>query len=176
MSLRIDLLDSKKHDRSSFDCGVNSLDDYIRTRASQELKKRVSTPYVLTDSPERQVLGYYCLSSYSLAKPPLCGIASAELEESTAKKLPRYPLLPAILLGRLAVDSGYQGKGYGGFLLLDAMKRCLELSTQLAAVAMVVDAISQGAASFYKDYGFIEFPDDPMKLYISMVEIEKLGL
>jgi GNAT superfamily N-acetyltransferase len=168
MSLRIDLLDSKKHDRSSFDCGVNSLDDYIRTRASQELKKRVSTPYVLTDSPERQVLGYYCLSSYS--------IASAELEESTAKKLPRYPLLPAILLGRLAVDSGYQGKGYGGFLLLDAMKRCLQLSTQLAAVAMVVDVISQGAANFYKDYGFIEFPDDPMKLYISMVEIEKLGL
>jgi hypothetical protein len=56
------------------------------------------------------------------------------------------------------------------------MKRCLELSTQLAAVAMVVDAIGQGAASFYRDYGFIEFPDDPMKLYISMVEIEKLGL
>jgi GNAT superfamily N-acetyltransferase len=168
MSLRIDLLDSKKHDRSLFTCGVDSLDDYIKTRASQELKKRVSTPYVLTDSPERQVLGYYCLSSYS--------IASAELEESTVKKLPRYPLLPAILLGRLAVDSGYQGKGYGGFLLLDAMKRCLQLSTQLAAVAMVVDAISQGAASFYKDYGFIEFPDDPMKLYISMVEIEKLGL
>jgi ribosomal protein S18 acetylase RimI-like enzyme len=76
----------------------------------------------------------------------------------------------------LAVESGYQGKGYGGFLLLDAMKRCLLLSTQLAAVTMVVDALSQGAASFYRDYGFIEFPDDPLKLYISMVEIEKLGL
>jgi hypothetical protein len=96
MSLRIDLLDSKKHDRSSFTSGVDSLDDYIKTRASQELKKRVSTPYVLTDSPERQVLGYYCLSSYS--------IASAELDESTAKKLPRYKALPAILLGRLAID------------------------------------------------------------------------
>ncbi|WP_309741114.1 GNAT family N-acetyltransferase [Chamaesiphon sp. OTE_20_metabat_361] len=174
--LSIELLDSKKHDspeerlrqRTTFKCGVDSLDDYIKTRASQELKKRVSTPYVLTDLPERQVLGYYCLSSYS--------IASIELDESTAKKLPRYPLLPAILLGRLAVDSRYQGKGYGGFLLLDAMKRCLELSTQLAAVAMVVEAIGQGAVSFYKDYGFIEFPDDPMKLYISIVECEKLGL
>lgn len=61
MSLSIDLLDSKKHDRSSFTCGVDSLDDYIKTRASQELKKRVSTPYVLTNSPERQVLGYYKL-------------------------------------------------------------------------------------------------------------------
>ena len=166
--LSIELLDSKKHERTTFHCGVDSLDDYIKTRASQELKKRVSTPYVLTDLPARQVLGYYCLSSYS--------VASAELDESTAKKLPRYPLLPAILLGRLAVDSGYQGKGYGGFLLLDAMKRCLELSTQLAAVAMVVDAIGQGAAIFYKDYGFIEFSDDPMKRYISMAEIQKLNL
>jgi predicted GNAT family N-acyltransferase len=168
MSLSIDLLDSKKHDRASFTCGVDSLDDYIKTRASQELKKRVSTPYVLTDSPERQVLGYYCLSSYS--------IASTELDESTAKKLPRYPLLPAIMLGRLAVDAGHQGKLYGKRLLLDAMKRSLELSKQLAAVAMVVDAISQDAVSFYNAYGFVEFPDDPMKLYILMAEIEKLGL
>lgn len=166
--LSVELLDSKNHDRTTFHCGVDSLDDYIKTRASQELKKRVSTPYVLTDLPAQQVLGYYRLSSYS--------IASTELDESTAKKLPRYPLVPAILLGRLAIDSGYQGKGYGGFLLLNAMKRCFESSTQLAAVAMVVDAISQGAASFYEDYGFIEFPNDPMKLYISMVEIEKLGL
>jgi GNAT superfamily N-acetyltransferase len=111
-----------------------------------------------------------------LAKPPLCGIASTELDESIARKLPRYPLLPAVLLGRLAVDSGHQGKGYGGFLLLDAMKRCFELSDRLAAVAMVVDAIGQSAASFYQDYGFIEFPDDPMKLYISMAEFEKLNL
>lgn len=176
MSLSIELLNSKQHDRSSFTCGVASLDDYIKTRASQELKKRVSTPYVLTDSPDSKVLGYYCLSSYSLAKPPLCGIAMTDLEASTSKKLPRYPLLPAVLLGRLAVDTGYQGRGYGEFLLLDAMKRCLELSDRLAAVAMLVDAISQGAASFYKDYGFIEFPDDRMKLYILMAEIEKLNL
>jgi ribosomal protein S18 acetylase RimI-like enzyme len=168
MSLSIDLLNSKKHDRSSFICGVDSLDDYIKTKASQELKKRVSTPYVLTDSPSQEVLGYYCLSSYS--------ISSTELDESIAKKLPRYPLLPAVLLGRLAVDSGCQGKGYGGFLLLDAMKRCLELSDRLAAVVLVVEAISQGAVSFYQDYGFVEFLDDPMKLYILMVEIEKLGL
>jgi GNAT superfamily N-acetyltransferase len=168
MSLRIELLNRKKHERSSFTCGVGSLDDYIKTRASQELKKRVSTPYVLTDSPERQVLGYYCLSSYS--------ILSTELEESATNKLPKYSLLPAILLGRLAVDAGYQGKGYGELLLLDAMKRCLELSNRLAAVAMVVDAISQNAAGFYQEYGLMEFPDEPMKLYILIAEIEKLGL
>jgi GNAT superfamily N-acetyltransferase len=165
MSLRIELLDSKKHDRSSFSCGVDSLDEYIKTRASQELKKRVSTPYVLTDSPEAQVLGYYCLSSYS--------IASTELDESTVKKLPRYPLLPAIMLGRLAVDLGYQGKGYGDVLVADALKRSLELSKQLAIFAVVVDAIDQGAASFYQRHGFIEFPDDPLKFYLPVSTIEK---
>jgi predicted GNAT family N-acyltransferase len=165
MSLSIDLLDSKKHDRSSFTCGVDSLDDYIKNRASQELKKLVSTPYVLTDSPERQVLGYYCLSSYS--------IASTELEESTAKKLPKYPLLPAIMLGRLAVDSGYQGKGYGDLLVADALKRSLALSKQLASFAVVVDAIDQGVAKFYQRHGFIEFPDDPLKFYLPVVTIEK---
>ncbi len=165
MSLSIELLDSKKHNRSTFHCGVDSLDDYIKTRASQELKKLVSTPYVLTDSPERQVLGYYCLSSYS--------IASAELDESTAKKLPRYPLLPAIMLGRLAVDSGYQGKGYGDLLVADALKRSLELSKQLASFAVVVDAIDQGAARFYQRHGFIEFPDDPLKFYLPIATIEK---
>jgi GNAT superfamily N-acetyltransferase len=173
MSLSIYLLDSKKHDRSSFTCGVDSLDDYIKNRASQELKKLVSTPYVLTDSPERKVLGYYCLSSYSLAKPPLCGIASTELEESTTKKLPKYPLLPAIMLGRLAVDSEYQGKGYGDLLVADALKRSLALSKQLASFAVVVDAIDQGVAKFYQRHGFIEFPDDPLKFYLPVVTIEK---
>ncbi len=165
MSLSIDLLDSKKHDQSSFTCGVDSLDDYIKNRASQELKKLVSTPYVLTDSPERKVLGYYCLSSYS--------IASTELEESTTKKLPKYPLLPAIMLGRLAVASGYQGKGYGDLLVADALKRSLALSKQLASFAVVVDAIDQGVAKFYQRHGFIEFPDDPLKFYLPVVTIEK---
>ncbi len=165
MSLSIDLLDSKKHDRSLFTCGEDSLDDYIKTKASQELKKKVSTPFVLTEPPDRQVLGYYCLSSYS--------ISLVDLEASTAKRLPRYPLLPAILLGRLAVDSGQQGKGYGGLLVSDALKKALAASKQVASVAVVVDAIDPDAVRFYVRYGFVEFPDVPMKLYITIDEIEK---
>jgi predicted GNAT family N-acyltransferase len=168
MSLSIDLLDSKKHDRTLFNCGDNSLDEYIKTRASQELKKRVSTPFVLTDSPDRQVLGYYCISSYS--------IAMVEIEASTAKKLPRYPLLPAILLGRLAVDSGHQGKLYGQRLLLDALKRSCDISRQVATVAVVVDAKGDEAVNFYRRYGFTEFQTDPLKLYLPMESIEKLNL
>jgi GNAT superfamily N-acetyltransferase len=165
MSLSIELLDTKKHDRSTFQCGHDSLDEYIKTRASQELKKKVSTPFVLTDSPVRQVLGYYCLSSYSMA--------TVDLEAATAKRLPRYPLLPATLLGRLAVDSGHQEKGYGDLLVSDALKKALAATDRVASVAVVVDAIDRAAVSFYLKYGFVEFPEVPMKLYISMESIEK---
>jgi GNAT superfamily N-acetyltransferase len=176
MSLSIDLLSSKNHDRFSFrdatrttfQCGDDSLDDYIKTRASQELKKKVSTPFVLTEPPNQAVLGYYCLSSYSLDV--------SDLVEPVAKGLPRYPVLPATLIGRLAVDSGHQGKGYGGYLLLDAMRKVLEASTKVASVALIVDAIDLEAVNFYIRHGFIEFPNDPLKLYISMESIEKLNL
>ena len=165
MSLSIDLLNSKKHDRSSFTSGIASLDEYIKTRASQELKKRVSTPFVLTDSPCHQVLSYYCLSSYS--------VETIELDDNIAKKLPRYPLLPAILLGRLAVDNEHRGKGYGDLLVSDALKRALSASIQVSSVAVIVDAISQDAVSCYLKHGFTEFQTDPMKLYILLDEIEK---
>jgi predicted GNAT family N-acyltransferase len=165
MSLSIDILNSKKHDRSSFACGITSLDEYIKTRASQELRKRVSTPFVLTDSPSQQVLGYYCLSSYS--------VEAIEIEGNIAKKLPRYPLLPAILLGRLAVDNEHRGKGYGDLLISDALKRALLASSQVSSVAVVVDATNQDAVNFYLKYGFTEFQTDPIKLYILLDEIEK---
>jgi predicted GNAT family N-acyltransferase len=168
MSLSIDLLGSKKHDRTSFNCGDDRLNDYIKNRASQELKKKVSTPFVLTDSPDRQVLGYYCISSYS--------IAMVEIDASIAKKLPRYPLLPAILLGRLAVDSGYQGKLYGKRLLLNALKKSCDISRQVATIAVVVDAKGDDAVNFYRRYGFAEFQTDPLKLYLPMESIEKLNL
>jgi predicted GNAT family N-acyltransferase len=165
MSLSIDILNSKKHDRSSFACGITSLDEYIKTRASQELRKRVSTPFVLTDSPSQQVLGYYCLSSYS--------VEAIEIEGNIAKKLPRYPLLPAILLGRLAVDNEHRGKGYGDLLISDALKRALLASSQVSSVAVVVDVTNQDAVNFYLKYGFTEFQTDPIKLYILLDEIEK---
>jgi GNAT superfamily N-acetyltransferase len=160
MSLSIELLTSKKHDRSLFTCGEQSLDDYIKLRASQELKKAISTPFVLLEPPEKTVLGYYCLSSYS--------IDILDLDEPVAKGLPRYPLLPATLIGRLAVDVSRQGKGYGGLLLADALKRALAASKQVASVAVVVDAIDKSAVNFYLKHGFTIFPRAPLKLYISM--------
>ena len=82
-------------------------------------------------------------------------------------------MLPAILLGRSAVDNEHRGKGYGDLLVSDALKRALSASIQVLSIAVIVDAISQQAVSFYLKYGFTAFQTDSMKLYILLDEIEK---
>ena len=113
MALTIELLDKKRHNRSAFFSGNDSLDNYIRKQASQELKKKVSTVFVLIDSPNIDIIAYYTLSSYT--------VDVSNLNEDFAKTVPRYPLLPATLLGRLAVDQSRQGKGIGELVLIDVM-------------------------------------------------------
>jgi len=166
MVLKINPLDSRKHIRSSFCCGEESLDSYIRQQASQDLKKRVSTVFVLTNDPEMNVLAYYTLSSYT--------VNVTALEDSFAKRLPRYPLLPATLLGRLAVDNHQKGQGFGELLLIDALKKSLDTSKQVASLSVIADALNERALSFYVKYGFRQFNQEPMKLYLPMRSIEEL--
>jgi predicted GNAT family N-acyltransferase len=168
MTFKIVPLDSRRHIRSSFCCDKASLDDYIREKASQDLKKRVSTVFVLIDEPEMDVLAYYTLSSYT--------VDIAALDESFAKRLPRYPLLPATLLGRLAVDNRQKGKRFGELLLLDALKKSLDTSMQVASLAVIVEALDDEALSFYLKYGFQQFKQELLKLYLPMKSIEKLFL
>ncbi|MFB2898009.1 GNAT family N-acetyltransferase [Aerosakkonemataceae cyanobacterium BLCC-F50] len=166
MALTIELLDSRKHNRSSFSCGEETLDNYIRKQASQDLKKRVAMVFVLVDSPNTDVIAYYTLSSYT--------IALAELSESFAKNLPRYPLLPATLLGRLAVDRTQQSKHLGELVLIDALKKALLATAQVASLAVIAEAINERATNFYQKYGFQPFKQEPMKLYLPMKSVEKL--
>ncbi len=166
MVLKINLLDSRMHIRSSFCCGEESLDAYLHQQASQDLKKRVSTIFVLTDDPKMDVLGYYTLSSFT--------VDVATLEQSFAKRLPRYPALPATLLGRLAVDNYQKGKRFGELLLMDALKKSLDAAMQVASIAVVVDALNEKALNFYIKYGFKPFNQEPMKLYLPMKSVEEL--
>ncbi|GAB4300100.1 MAG: hypothetical protein Fur0025_39510 [Oscillatoriaceae cyanobacterium] len=166
MVLKINLLDSRTHIRSNFCCGEESLDTYIRQQASQDLKKRVSTVFVLIDEPQLDVLGYYTLSSYT--------VNVAALEENLVKRLPRYPALPATLLGRLAVDNEQKGKGFGELLLLDALQKALNASMQVASIAVIVKALNEKALSFYIKYGFKQFNEQPMKLYLPMNSVAEL--
>lgn len=166
MGLTIELLDSRKHNRSTFYCGKESLDNYIRKQASQEFKKRVAMVFVLVDSPNTDVIAYYTLSSYT--------IALTELSDPFAKNLPRYPLLPATLLGRLAVDRTQQGKGIGELILIDALKKALEATSQVASLAVIAEALDGEAVKFYQKYGFQLFKQNSMKLYLPMQSVEAL--
>lgn len=164
--LTIEPLESQRHDRSNFSCGRDSLDNYIRKQASQDLKRRVAIVFVLVEKPGIEVLAYYTLSSYT--------IEISALDESLAKHLPRYPQLPATLLGRLAVDQNQKGKGYGELMLVDALRKSLEASTQIASLAVIAEALDENAVNFYLKYGFQTFQQDPMKLYLPMKTIEEL--
>lgn len=166
MVLTIEPLDSSRHHRELFCCGQDSLDNYIRKQASQDIKKKVAIVFVLVDSPNTDVIAYYTLSAYT--------IELADLNESFAKKLPRYPLLPATLLGRLAVDRTYQGQHLGELILIDALTKALLATAQVASLAVIAEALDEPAANFYQKYGFQKFKQNPMKLYLPMKSVEEL--
>lgn len=149
------------HNRADFSCGNSSLDRYLKEQAGQDHRRACATPFVLT--PERgdtSILGYYTLSSY--------GIDVGELPAEVAKKLPRYPLIPGTLLGRLAVDRRYHGQGIGKFLLMDALHRAMAQSAGIASAAVVVDAVDARAAKFYRHFGFVAFPSMAGRLFLPM--------
>lgn len=158
-------LDSKAHDRTAFSCGAPELDRYIREHAAQDMKRDVARIFVALEAGTTTVCGYYSLSASSFQRE--------DLPTAQAKRLPRYPV-PAVLLGRLAVDGQMGSKGLGTHLLMDAMHRAL-LATQVIAVhAMIVDARDDVAAAFYRKYGFIPFPDDAQRLFLPMSTLQQL--
>ena len=161
-SLHVEPLDPQ-HDRSSFTSGVESLDRYFRTQAGQDARKNMAAPFVLV-LPDGAIGGYYTLSSTA--------VKLTELPHHTARRLPRYPLVPATLLGRLATDFRYRGKGYGRFLLADALHRAVR--SEIASFAVIVEAIDDAARRFYERESFLSLPDQPMKLFRPLADIAKL--
>lgn len=152
MNIDIRPLDSEA-DTAAFACGEPALDAYLQRYASQDIKRSVVRVFIATplDQPNA-VMGYYTLSAAS--------IAADTLPDALRKKLPRYPV-PVALLGRLAVSELAQGQGLGSVLLVDACKRVTAASETLAVTALVVDAKSPQAASFYQHFGFVELPGQP---------------
>lgn len=147
-------------------CGVEALDRYLKQQASQDAKRKIAVTYVLTESNEHAVIGYYTLSSTS--------VRLEDLPADTAKKFPKYPLVPATLIGRVAVHQKLRGQGFGGKLLIEALHRSWDSSERVGSAAVVVDAKDDEAVRFYARYGFIRFPSMPQRLFLPMKTIEKL--
>jgi hypothetical protein len=152
------------HDRAAFSCGVEALDRYLRQQATQDMRRRVAAVFVLRTVASPAILGYYTLSA--------TGVQPADLPPEVTRRLPRYDSFPATLIGRLAVDRLTQG--LGKVVLLDALARSLRQSAEIAALAVVVDALSDAARRFYEHFGFQLFLDREDRLYLPMKTIEQL--
>jgi GNAT superfamily N-acetyltransferase len=164
VSLRFEAL-ARSHDREGFSCGVEALDHYLRRQARLDAERNVAAAFVLVDdAAPAQILGYYTLSAYT--------VVPDEIPEALQKKLPRYPRLPATLLGRLARDQRFPGTGK--FLLIDALKRCHDLRTEIATLAMVAEAKDEQARGFYLKFGFLPLGADPRRVFLPMGTITQL--
>jgi GNAT superfamily N-acetyltransferase len=155
---------SSGHDRKDFTCGAEALDRYIRTQGTQDLRRRVATCFVAVEEGSNAVAGFYTLAATSLVL--------TDLPEDQAKKLPRYPAIPAILLGRLAVSTAAKGQGLGAALLVDAITRADE--SGIGAYALVVDAKDDAAKAYYEHFGFMVLPGPTMRLAIPMATALKV--
>ena len=154
-----------KHDRAAFSCGNEELDSYLHKQAGQDQKKRAAVPFVITPD-HKTIAGFYTLSQYALDL--------GEVPAEVAKKLPKYPMVSATLLGRLAVSTEFRGRGLGERLLMDALHRSLELSKQVASAAVVVDAKDAFAEKFYRKYGFVDLPRVARRMFLPMATVEGL--
>lgn len=155
------------HDRAAFSCGKASLDQYIRERASQDVKRGLASVFVITtpDDP-RTILAYYTLSSRELRLE--------QLPAEIAKKAGKYEYVGVTLIGRMAVAEKYKGEGLGALTLMSALDKSLVAARDVASWAVFVEAIDGDAANFYRKYGFIELPEDKLKLFLPMKTIKKL--
>jgi len=152
------------HQRSAFSSGSEPLNSYFKQQVSQDVRRRVTACYVAITEDQR-IAGYYTLASAS--------VLLADLPMALRQRLPRYPTVPAIRMGRLAVDNEFKGIGLGGALLADALTR--STCSEIAAYALLVDAKDESAAAFYKHHGLAVLPNQAMKLFLPLATVTMIA-
>lgn len=154
---------SKEHDRSGFSCGEDALDRYFQTQVTQDVRRRIANCFVAVAQDSGTVAAFYTISA--------AGLPFRDLPEAEARRLPRYPTLPAVRVGRLAVDRRFARQGLGGALLADAARRVMQLPP--VVFALLVDAKNEAAVGFYERHGFQRLVSAPMTLFLAMATAEK---
>ncbi len=154
-------LDKLKHDRTRFNCGIDPLNNYLKAMANQQAQKDNNRTFVLEDeATPSYIIGFYTLT-----------MASIDLQNLPLKLQKKHKLSTSGgLIARLAVDRRYKGKGFGEWLLVDALKKLLKASDTVAFPLIIADA-KEGAKHFYEKYGFTAFHDSENKLYITVADV-----
>jgi ribosomal protein S18 acetylase RimI-like enzyme len=147
-----------EHERSLFRCGEDALDRYFQTQVTQDIRRHIANCFVAMETATSHIAAYYTISAASI---PLI-----DLPPDETRRLPRYPTVPAIRIGRLAADKGFQGRGLGAALLADAAVRALKADA--AAFTLLVDAKNDQAVAFYQHFGFRILASQPRTLFLPL--------
>jgi ribosomal protein S18 acetylase RimI-like enzyme len=161
---RIELLD-KSHDRDSFNCGSELLNQYLQQIARQHNQKGISRTFVLVDTEQPQtIIGFFTLC--------LCEIRTTKLPSNLAKK---YPItVPGIKLARLAIEKSWQRKGIGEILMVEAMKRSIIIADNAGVIGLFVDAKDEAAKGYYSRYDFVSLEDNPLEMFLPLATIRQI--
>ena len=146
------------HPRDTFSCGVQALDQYLVTQASQDVRRRISACYAAIEVSSGRIAGYYTLAA--------AGVPLNDLPPEVTKRLPRYPSVPVARVGRLAVDQAFHGRKLGAALLADAALRAAR--SEVAVYALIVDAKDDAAAAFYRHHGFEPIGGKARQLFVPL--------
>ncbi len=152
----VETLDTSRHNRGDFDCGVPHLNEWLAKTAGQAQKRGSAQTFVLTDNDET-IIGYYALSSHS--------VDSGEAPQHLAKGQKRDFPIPAVLIDKLAIALDYQHQKLGQRLLADAVQRILAASASIGIALIVVDALDERAAEYYEQFDFVRWPADSLRLF-----------
>ncbi|MDH4441453.1 MAG: GNAT family N-acetyltransferase [Rhizobium sp.] len=168
----IELLDPEKHDRETFSCGVEAVDNYFRKTANKLAKAGNARVYVMT-STGGEVIGFYALNAHS--------INYTDLPARYARTRPSHGAIPAAFISMIGVDQRYVGKGYGGDLLVDALLRIADAATRVGIAIVILDVLDDGGPdlmdrrlSLYLRYGFQPLPSNPYRLFLPVETIRRL--
>jgi predicted GNAT family N-acyltransferase len=152
-----------EHNLDDFQSGEPTLDDWLKQRALANMQNAASRTYVVCQSGSSKVFAYYALSMGQILNRDVVG--------SMRRNMP--PQIPAVILGRLAVDKTAQGNGLGAALLRDAVDRSVKAASQISARLLIVHALSKAAEDFYVHYGFTQLPLDTPTLALDLLKLPK---
>ncbi len=160
--MQFELLNPKKHDRKSFDCGVEALNLYLQRAANQDSKRSITRVHVMVDG--KRIIGFFTLAGHSVLRD--------NLPEDV--KISSYKDLPFLLLGRLAVDVDFQGRGYGDLLIYHAFKITASIAENAGILGIIVEAKDDKAVSFYNGIGFLPLEATPKRMVLPIQTINSL--